>query len=82
MEVGLFMMPNHPMHRDYADGHAHNLDTLAFVDGKGFHEAWIGEHFTCKREPLPAADLLIAQALMRTEKIRLASIRMRTRSSI
>jgi alkanesulfonate monooxygenase SsuD/methylene tetrahydromethanopterin reductase-like flavin-dependent oxidoreductase (luciferase family) len=73
MEVGLFMMPNHPMHRDYAEGHAHNLDTLAFVDGKGFHEAWIGEHFTCKREPLPATDLLIAQALMQTEKIRLGA---------
>jgi alkanesulfonate monooxygenase SsuD/methylene tetrahydromethanopterin reductase-like flavin-dependent oxidoreductase (luciferase family) len=73
MEAGLFMMPNHPPHRDYAQGHRHNLDTLAFADRLGFDEAWIGEHFTCKREPLPAADLLVSQALMVTEKIRLGA---------
>ena len=66
MEAGLFMMPNHPTHRADADGHSCNLGTLAFADGKKFHEAWIGEHFTRKREPVPAPDLLIAQALLRT----------------
>jgi alkanesulfonate monooxygenase SsuD/methylene tetrahydromethanopterin reductase-like flavin-dependent oxidoreductase (luciferase family) len=73
MDVGLFMMPNHPPHRDYAEGHFHNLDTLAFADAMGFDEAWIGEHFTCRREPLPAPDLLIAQALLMTDKIRLGA---------
>jgi alkanesulfonate monooxygenase SsuD/methylene tetrahydromethanopterin reductase-like flavin-dependent oxidoreductase (luciferase family) len=73
MEIGLFMMPNHPLHRDYAEGHYHNLDTLAFADAHGYAEAWIGEHFTCKREPLPAPDLLIAQALLKTENIRLGA---------
>jgi alkanesulfonate monooxygenase SsuD/methylene tetrahydromethanopterin reductase-like flavin-dependent oxidoreductase (luciferase family) len=73
MDAGLFMMPNHPPHRDYAEGHFHNLDTLAFADAIGFEEAWIGEHFTCKREPLPAPDLLIAQALLKTERIRLGA---------
>ena len=73
MDAGLFMMPNHPPHRAYADGHAHNLDTLSFADRTGYREAWIGEHFTCKREPLPAPDILIAQALLKTETIRLGA---------
>jgi alkanesulfonate monooxygenase SsuD/methylene tetrahydromethanopterin reductase-like flavin-dependent oxidoreductase (luciferase family) len=65
------MMPNHPPHRDYAEGHYHNLDYLEFLDKAGFHEAWIGEHYTIPREPSPAPDLLIAQALIKTANIRL-----------
>jgi alkanesulfonate monooxygenase SsuD/methylene tetrahydromethanopterin reductase-like flavin-dependent oxidoreductase (luciferase family) len=34
---------------------------------------WIGEHFTATWEPCPAPDLLIAQALMQTERIRLGA---------
>eukprot|EP01035_Chromulina_nebulosa_P044530 gene44530-60321_t len=61
MNLGYFMMPNHPPHRTYADAHAHNLDTLEFIDSLGYSEAWVGEHYTCKREPLSCPDILIAQ---------------------
>jgi alkanesulfonate monooxygenase SsuD/methylene tetrahydromethanopterin reductase-like flavin-dependent oxidoreductase (luciferase family) len=71
MKVGAFLMPNHPPGRDFAEGHYHNLDYLEFLDRAGFHEAWIGEHYTAPREPLPSPDLLIAQALLRTERIKL-----------
>ena len=47
-------MPNHPPERDYAEGHYHNLEYLSFLDSSGFHEAWIGEHYTVPREPLPS----------------------------
>ncbi|MEC9248587.1 MAG: LLM class flavin-dependent oxidoreductase [Pseudomonadota bacterium] len=72
MKLGAFLMPNHPPGRDYSEGHYHNLEYLSFLDSTGFHEAWIGEHYTVPREPLPSPDLLIAQALIRTENIKLA----------
>ena len=42
------------------------------ADRLGYTEAWIGEHFTAPWEPNPAPDLLIAQALMQTKRIKLA----------
>ena len=69
MKVGVFMMPNHPPDRDFLEGHEHDLDYLEFIDKLGYEEAWIGCHFTIPREPCPAPDLLVAQALLRTENI-------------
>lgn len=73
MKLGLFMMPNHPEHRSLAEAHAHDLDTLIFADRLGFTEGWVGEHFTAKREPVPCPDILIAQALAQTQRIRLGA---------
>jgi len=72
MQLGVFMMPSHPPERDFYTGHQWDLDHLALIDTLGFDEAWIGEHFTAPWEPNPAPDLLIAQALLRTQKIKLA----------
>ena len=72
MKLGTFMMPNHPPHRSFAEGHHHDLDYLAFLDHIGFDEAWIGEHYTLPREPCPAPDLLVAQGLVVTKKIRIS----------
>jgi alkanesulfonate monooxygenase SsuD/methylene tetrahydromethanopterin reductase-like flavin-dependent oxidoreductase (luciferase family) len=68
----LFLMPSHPPERPLADAYRWDLQVLEWADRLGFHEAWIGEHFTAPWEPVPAPDLLIAQALTRTEKIVLA----------
>ena len=73
MNYGLFMMPNHPPERNIYDSHQWDLDYLALVDKLGYDEAWIGEHFTSAWEPIPAPDIMIAQALMRTERIKLAT---------
>jgi alkanesulfonate monooxygenase SsuD/methylene tetrahydromethanopterin reductase-like flavin-dependent oxidoreductase (luciferase family) len=43
------------------------------ADNLHYSEAWIGEHFTAPWEPVPAPDLLIAQALMRTNNIKLGT---------
>ena len=72
MEAGIFMMPSHPPERSLRDGFAWDLEHLALCDRLGFAEAWIGEHFTSPWEPNPAPDLLIAQGLLRTQRMKLA----------
>ena len=71
MHLGAFMMPSHPPERGIAEGIRLDIEQLALLDRLGFGEAWIGEHYTVPWEPCPAPDLLIAQALMRTENIKL-----------
>ena len=72
MQYGLFTMPSHPPERSLCDGHRWDLQTLRWADELGFTEGWIGEHHTAPWEPHPSPDLLIAQALMETQQIRLA----------
>jgi alkanesulfonate monooxygenase SsuD/methylene tetrahydromethanopterin reductase-like flavin-dependent oxidoreductase (luciferase family) len=72
MKLGLFMMPSHPPERSFYDGQQWDLQVLRWADDYGFDEAWIGEHFTAPWEPNPAPDLLIAQALLQTQRIVLA----------
>ena len=73
MKYGLFLMPSHPPERDLFQAHHWDLDCLSLADRLGFDEAWIGEHFTSPWEPIPAPDIMIAQALMRTSRIKLAT---------
>ena len=72
MEYGLFLMPSHPPERNIYDAHQWDLDCLVLADELGYNEAWIGEHFTSPWEPIPSPDIMIAQALMRTKRIKLA----------
>src|SRR5881397_4062217 len=71
MDYGLFTMPSHPPERDLYDGHRWDLQQLRWADELGFSEAWIGEHHTAPWEPHPAPDLLVAQALMETSRMRI-----------
>jgi alkanesulfonate monooxygenase SsuD/methylene tetrahydromethanopterin reductase-like flavin-dependent oxidoreductase (luciferase family) len=71
VKLGAFVMPSHPPERSIVDGARWDLAQLEHLDRLGFHEAWIGEHFTAPWEPNPAPDLLIAQALQRTQNIKL-----------
>jgi alkanesulfonate monooxygenase SsuD/methylene tetrahydromethanopterin reductase-like flavin-dependent oxidoreductase (luciferase family) len=72
MKFGAFVMPSHPPERGIHEGFQWDLDNLVALDQLGFSEAWIGEHYTAPWEPCPAPDLMIAQALLRTESIVLA----------
>ena len=71
MDYGLFTMPSHPPERPLYDGHQWDLQQLRWADELGFSEAWIGEHHTAPWEPHPSPDLLVAQALMQTERMRI-----------
>ncbi len=74
MKLGALLMPSHPPERSIRDGQTWDLDELQRLDALGFAEAWVGEHFTAAWEPCPAPDLLIAQALLLTEQIRLGPL--------
>ena len=71
MDFGYFAMPSHPPERGLKEGHDWDLQTLRWLDELGYAEAWIGEHYTAPWEPHPSPDLLIAQALLQTKRIRI-----------
>ncbi len=69
MKCGLFLQPSHPPGREISDVVDRVLAQLRWADELGFAEAWLGEHLTAVWEPLPAQDLVIAQALTCTSEI-------------
>jgi alkanesulfonate monooxygenase SsuD/methylene tetrahydromethanopterin reductase-like flavin-dependent oxidoreductase (luciferase family) len=71
MELGYFTMPSHPPERPLKDGHEWDLEVVRWLDDLGYTECWIGEHHTAPWEPHPSSNLLVAQALMQTKRIRL-----------
>ncbi len=75
MRTGMFFQPAFPATPALPLGEviAQILDTTALLDRLGFDEAWYGEHLTDPWEPVPAHDLVIAQAIQRTERITLCS---------
>ena len=73
MQFGLFMMPLHPPERGFAESYERDLEQIVLADRLGYREVWIGEHFTERWENAPAHELLIAQALLKTERIVLAT---------
>src|SRR5262249_50069395 len=68
MQFGLFMMPLHPPERSFVDSYERDLAQIVLADRLGYHEVWIGEHLTERWENAPAPELLIAQALLKTER--------------
>ncbi len=73
MHLGYFVMPLHPPGSDPARTMAQDLEQLVFLDGLGFEEAWIGEHFTARWENIPCPDLFIAKALGMTRRMKLGT---------
>ncbi|MEZ4547821.1 MAG: LLM class flavin-dependent oxidoreductase [Thermodesulfobacteriota bacterium] len=69
MEIGFFTMPLHPAGSDLTETLDSDLDQIVTLDGLGYREAWIGEHFTAGWENLAAPDLLIAKAIPLTKNI-------------
>ena len=62
-------MPLHPAGSDLTETLDADLDQIVTLDGLGYREAWIGEHFTAGWENLAAPDLLIAKAIPLTKNI-------------
>ena len=73
MRLGMFMQPAHPPERDVGEGIEQDLRIIEWCDQLGFDEVWVGEHLAAPWEPYPACDLILAQAIPRTEQITLCA---------
>ncbi len=73
MQVGFFTMPLHPPGSNLTKTLEDDLHQLEVLDDLGYSEAWIGEHFTTVWENIPAPDIFIANALARTQNIKLGT---------
>jgi limonene 1,2-monooxygenase len=50
-----------------------DIDLLIRADALGYHEAWIGGHFTSAWESIPTPDLLIARIVPHIQRLRLGT---------
>jgi alkanesulfonate monooxygenase SsuD/methylene tetrahydromethanopterin reductase-like flavin-dependent oxidoreductase (luciferase family) len=73
MRFGTFLMPSHPPERSLRDGIAWDLQCIRWADELGLDEVWVGEHHTLRWEPVTAPDLLLAQAALETDRVRLGT---------
>lgn len=73
MRFGLFLQSSHPPGRGVGDAIDRMLEQIRWADELGYCEAWLGEHLTAVWEPVPAQDLVIAQALACTRRITLCA---------
>lgn len=73
MKLGMFAQPAHPPERSPYDCQEWDLQVLRWLDAFGYEEAWLGEHHTLPWEPNPSPEILIAQAIKQTSRIRLGT---------
>jgi alkanesulfonate monooxygenase SsuD/methylene tetrahydromethanopterin reductase-like flavin-dependent oxidoreductase (luciferase family) len=71
MKLGMFGQPAHPPGTPPFECQEWDLQVIRWLDAFGYQEAWFGEHHALPWEPNPAPDILIAQALRETKRIRL-----------
>ena len=73
MHLGFFSMPLHPPGTDFTQSLDSDLEQIITLDELGYHEAWLGGHFTSVWENIPAPDLVIASAVRQTKNIKLGT---------
>jgi alkanesulfonate monooxygenase SsuD/methylene tetrahydromethanopterin reductase-like flavin-dependent oxidoreductase (luciferase family) len=52
MKLGLFMMPLHDPTRDYLSVLKEDRAAILLAEELGYDEAWVGEHYSCRTEPI------------------------------
>lgn len=73
MRLGLFMMPLHDPGRDYMTVLQEDREAIILADQLGYHEAWVGEHYSCKTEPIPDPLQFMATLIPVTRQITFAT---------
>ena len=73
MKFGMFIQPMMLPERTVFEAHEWCLQSAIWADEFGFSDVYVGEHHTVKMEPIPCPDVLIAQALRATRRVRLGT---------
>ncbi|HWA79951.1 MAG TPA: LLM class flavin-dependent oxidoreductase [Acetobacteraceae bacterium] len=69
MKLGLFMMPLHDPSRNYTDILKQDREAILLADQLGYDEAWVGEHYSCKTEPITSPLQFMATLIPITKRI-------------
>jgi alkanesulfonate monooxygenase SsuD/methylene tetrahydromethanopterin reductase-like flavin-dependent oxidoreductase (luciferase family) len=69
MRLGLFMMPLHDPRRDYLAVLKEDREAILLADQLGYDEAWVGEHYSCKTEPIASPLQFMATLIPQTKRI-------------
>ena len=73
MQLGMFMMPLHPIGRPLDELLTENIEKAVLADRLGFEEVWVGEHFSIKTEPIPAPMMFMSALLDKTSHVKLGT---------
>ena len=73
MKLGMFMMPVHPMQRDWREVLLEDRAAVILADKLGFHDAFVGEHLTDHCERITNSMLFLSSLIFDTKTIKLAS---------
>ncbi len=69
MKLGLFMMPLHDPRRAYMDVLREDREAILLAEELGYDEAWVGEHYSCKTEPIASPLQFMATLVPVTRRI-------------
>ena len=73
MNLGIFMMPLHDPDRDYLTVLKEDREAILLADQLGYDEAWVGEHYSCKTEPIANPLQFMATLISQTKRIKFAT---------
>jgi alkanesulfonate monooxygenase SsuD/methylene tetrahydromethanopterin reductase-like flavin-dependent oxidoreductase (luciferase family) len=73
MKLGFFMMPVHPVGRNYTETLKEDREAVVLCDKLGFAEAYCGEHLTDRIENIPNSMMFLASFADATKRIKLGT---------
>ncbi|MGH6677083.1 MAG: LLM class flavin-dependent oxidoreductase, partial [Xanthobacteraceae bacterium] len=73
MKLGFFIMPVHPLTRNYSETLREDRDAFVLADRLGYVEGYCGEHLTDLAENIPSSLTFVASLAGFTSRIKLGS---------
>lgn len=73
LKAGVFLPPHHPNNEDVTLCMERDFEFIEWLDKLGYAEAWVGEHHCGGMQIYGSPELFIAEAAVRTERIRLGA---------